>query len=189
MTRQQAFNFLLTTGHWTLPTNHPPLCLTGDLRWRYLAFYVFTNLSTKPTTSGGLVFLLHVFTCRSTLPTVSDGDIFLCVKKDIEERHAKGLQSRPLESGFYTGVWRGDVRASYVFAVMQFTRFRPVRGVLRTASTDSIVLLQLRRIRNIYRITVVVQTRKLGGCVSATHSTAAQHAERMGAVRSTPCAT
>ena len=28
----------------------------------------------------------------------------------------------------------------YVFAVMQLTRFRPVRGVLRTASTDSIVL-------------------------------------------------
>ena len=35
----------------------------------------------------------------------------------------------------------------YVFAQMQLTRFRPVRGVLRTASTDSTVLLQLRRIR------------------------------------------
>ena len=40
---------------------------------------------------------------------------------------------------------RGDVPASYEFAVMQFTRFRPARGVLRTASTDSVVLLQLRR--------------------------------------------
>ena len=30
---------------------------------------------------------------------------------------------------------------------MQLTRFRPVRGVLRTVSTDSIVLLQLRRKR------------------------------------------
>ena len=44
-----------------------------------------------------------VFTNRSTLPTVSDGHIFLCVKKDMEERHAKGLQSRPLDSGFLYG--------------------------------------------------------------------------------------
>ena len=39
------------------------------------------------------------------------------------------------------------MRASYEFARVQLTRFRPVRGVLRTASTDSIVLLQLRRKR------------------------------------------
>ena len=39
------------------------------------------------------------------------------------------------------------MRRSYEFAVMQFTRFRPVRGVLRTASTDSIVLLHVRRKR------------------------------------------
>ena len=77
----------------------------------------------------------------------SGGHIFLCVKKDMEERHAKGLQSRPLESCFYTGVWRGDVPTLYVFALVQLTRFRPVRGVLRTASTDSIVLLQLRQKR------------------------------------------
>ena len=70
----------------------------GDaLRGRCLSFYGFTGLST--------------------FPTVSDGHIFLCVKKDMEERHAKGLQSRPLESGFYTGVWRGDVRT--------FLRIRP----------------------------------------------------------------
>ena len=88
------------------------------------------------------------------------------MKKDRGERQTKGLQSRPLESGFNTGVRRGDVRASYEFAVMQLTRFRPVRGVLRTASTDSIVLLQLRRIRNIYRITGLICGRKLGGCIS-----------------------
>ena len=75
----------------------------------------------------------------------SGGHIFLCVKKDMEERHAKGLQSRPLESCFYTGAWRGDVRASYEFALVQLTRFRPVRGVLRTASTDSIVLHVMQR--------------------------------------------
>ena len=73
---------------------------------------------------------LYVFTYLSALPTVSDGHIFLCLKKDMEERQTKGLQSRPLESCFYTGVRRGDVRASYEFAVMQFTRFRPRRRKL-----------------------------------------------------------
>ena len=81
------------------------------------------------------------------------------------------------------------MRASYEFALVQLTRFRPVRGVLRTASTDSIVLLQLRRIRNTYRKTNVPQTLQSGGCESAINSTAMQHAERMEAVRSTPCAT
>ena len=98
---------------------------SGDLRWRYLSLYVFTSRGARPTTSGG--------------------HIFLCLKKDMEERQTKGLQSRPLESGFYTGVRRGDVRTSYEFAVMQLTRFRPVRGVLRTASTDSIVLHVMQR--------------------------------------------
>ena len=84
---------------------------------------------------------------------------------------AKGLQSRPLESCFYTGVWRGDVRRPYEFAQMQLTRFRPARrragGVRFTRlrrkarhhlfsaislpkallPPDSIVLLQLRRKR------------------------------------------
>ena len=100
---------------------------SGDLRWPHLSLHVFTSRGARPTTSGGSIFLL--------------------VKKDRGERHAKGLQSRPLESGFYTGVWRGDVLASYEFAQMQLTRFRPVRGVLRTASTDSRVLLALRRKR------------------------------------------
>ena len=56
------------------------------------------------------------------------------------------------------------MRASYEFAVMQLTRFRPVRGVLRTASTDSIVLLELRQICNTYRITDVVCSRQSGSC-------------------------
>ena len=87
------------------------------------------------------------FSHRPAFLRPSGGSIFLLVKKDRGERHAKGLQSRPLESGFYTGVWRGDVRRPYEFARVQLTRFRPARGVLRTASTDSIVLLQLRRKR------------------------------------------
>ena len=87
------------------------------------------------------------FTWRSARRTPFGDSIFLLVKKDRGERHAKGLQSRPLESCFYTGVWRGDVRTSYEFAVMQLTRFRPVRGVLRTVSTDSCVLRHVRQKR------------------------------------------
>ena len=52
----------------------------------------------------------------------------------------KGSKAALWILAFYTGVWRGDVRKSYEFARVQLTRFRPVRGVLRTASTDSIVL-------------------------------------------------
>ena len=39
------------------------------------------------------------------------------------------------------------MRRPYEFARVQFTRFRPVRGVLRTASTDSVVLHWVRRKR------------------------------------------
>ena len=115
---------------------------------------------------GGNLQGLAFFSGCVRQPTPFGDSIFLLVKKDRGERHAKGLQSRPLDSGFYTGVMRGDVRRPYEFAVMQFTRFRPVRGVLRTVSTDSIVLLQLRRNRNTYRITDISQTRQSGGRVS-----------------------
>ena len=78
---------------------------------------------------------------------------------------------------FYTGVRRGDVLTSYGFAVMHFTRFRPVRrragGVRFTRlrrkarhhlfsaislpkallPPDSIVLLQLRRKRQHFKNT------------------------------------
>ena len=81
---------------------------------------------------------------------------------------------------------------SHEFAVMQFTRFRPVRrragGVRFTRlrrkakhhlfsaislpkallPPDSIVLLQLRRIRNTYRKTNVPQTLQSGGCENAS---------------------
>ena len=65
-----------------------------------------------------------------------------------DERYRRKTRQRapkpPFGIRFYTGDRRGDVRNLHVFAVMQFTRFRPVRGVLRTASTDSCVLRQLR---------------------------------------------
>ena len=164
----------------------------------------FTGRDLLVTTSGG-IFRCTFFTYRSTKPTTSGGHIFLCVKKDMDERHAKGLQSRPLESGFFIRGLGGETYLVYYeFALVQLTRFRPARrragGVrftrlrrkakhhLFSAITlpkallppDSIVLLQLRRIRNIYRITGLICGRKLGGCVSSTHSTAPQHAEARG---------
>ena len=44
-----------------------------------------------------------VFTGRGCQPTASGGHIFRCTTKDMEERRAKGLQSRPLESAFIRG--------------------------------------------------------------------------------------
>ena len=72
-------------------------------------FYVFTYLSAYPTPSGGRYFFTIHYSLFTQLTPFGDS-IFLLVKKDRGERHAKGLQSRPLESGFYTGVRRGDVR-------------------------------------------------------------------------------
>ena len=57
-----------------------------------------------------------------------------------------------------------------------------------TVSTDSVVLLQLRRIRNTYRITGLICGRKSGGCISLAvflssaarraHGSSAEHAMR-----------
>ena len=64
---------------------------------------------------------------HSLFGTPSGGSIFRCTTKDRGERRAKGLQSRPLDSGFLYGGMRGDVLTSYEFALVQFTRFRLVR--------------------------------------------------------------
>ena len=57
--------------------------------------------------SGDAIVLFLVFTFLSTNPTPFGDSIFLLVKKDRGERHAKGLQSRPLESGFLYGGLEG----------------------------------------------------------------------------------
>ena len=98
----------------------------GSVLAFFCGLYGFTGRSAKRTPFGDVVFLFYVFTDLSTNPTPFGDSIFLLVKKDRGERHAKGLQSRPLESCFYTGVRRGDVRRFYVFALVQLTRFRPV---------------------------------------------------------------
>ena len=97
-----------------------------DLRWRGLFVLRFYRHSLFGTPFGDSIFLL--------------------VKKDGGERHAKGLRSRPLESGFFIRGLGGETcLPDYVFARVQLTRFRPVRGVLRTASTDSCLLHRLRQ--------------------------------------------
>ncbi len=60
-------------------------------------------------------------------PRHSVGHIFLYLKKDMEERQIKGAAA-PLNPPGVNGDLRGDVLRSYEFAVMHFTRFRPVRG-------------------------------------------------------------
>ena len=69
--------------------------------------YVFTDLILYVTSGpfGGGDFELYRITNLILFKTSgpSGGHIFLIVKKDMEERHAKGLQSRPLETGFDTG--------------------------------------------------------------------------------------
>ena len=77
-------------------------------------FYGFTDLVFHPTSGpfGAKLFAFYVFTGLVLFGTsgASGGTIFLLVKKDSGERHAKGLQSRPLETCFDTGDRRGDVR-------------------------------------------------------------------------------
>ena len=85
-------------------------------------------------------------------PLYFTGDLrwrYLSLREERYRRKTRQRAPKPPFGNwlFNTGVWRGDVRASYEFAVMQLTRFRPVRGVLRTASTDSCVLHALRRKR------------------------------------------
>ena len=100
-------------------------------------------LSILLVPSGVKIFEFYVFTDLILYKTsgASGGTIFLLVKKDSGERHAKGLQSRPLETAFIRGFGGETCVLFYVFAQVQFTRFRPVRGVRkRTASTDSCLL-------------------------------------------------
>ena len=74
---------------------------------------------------GAQLFLFYVFTDLICLPTSgpSGGSIFLLVKKDRGERHAKGLRSRPLDSGFLYGGLEGRrayslrIRPSAIYAI------------------------------------------------------------------------
>ena len=66
-------------------------------------FCVFTGRVRQLATSGGVIVLFFDFTSRVRQLATSGGPIFRCTTKDRGERRAKGLQSRPLDSGFLYG--------------------------------------------------------------------------------------
>ena len=88
-------------GFTGLPGAFFTVCPSGAL---CCLFYVVTDRSAEPTPSGEPSCLFYVFTSRVLHNTTSGGSIFLLVKKDRGERHAKGLQSRPLETAFIRGI-------------------------------------------------------------------------------------
>ena len=122
---------------------------------------------------------MYNFTNFSPIPTTSGGHIFLCLKKDMEERQTKGLQSRPLESGFLYGGSEGR-RADFSTcapkcnlrdlgpSVACFALFP--RTLLYCSNCGEFVGAE--------RITNLICSRKLGGCegISIFHGTAARRA-------------
>ena len=82
---------------------YQPLCFSYALRGRNRFVSRFYRHSLFGRPSGGRNLFVLRFYGHSLISRPSGHHIFLCVKKDIEERHAKGLQSRPLESGFLYG--------------------------------------------------------------------------------------
>ena len=105
--------------------------LSSDFRslrvWKFLRFTFLRTALRDLRPPGAISFLYYVFTSRVLHNTPSGGSIFRCTTKDRGERRAKGLRSRPLDSGFLYGGRMPDVRTWYVFALVQFTRFRLVR--------------------------------------------------------------
>ena len=54
-------------------------------------FAFLTSRGCQPTASGGVIFMFYIFTDISVNPTTSGGHIFRCTTKDMEERRAKGI--------------------------------------------------------------------------------------------------
>ena len=116
-----------------------PLCFSDALRGPHT--FCFTILRTallilRPSLAP--FFFALRFTDLSTQLTVSDGHIFRCTTKDMEERRAKGLRSRPLETAFIRGKDAGRalvvrVRNGAYNAIKSASALRlsPCLGVLR----------------------------------------------------------
>ena len=73
----------------------------------------------------GVTFLLCWFVNRLPVPPAAIS--FVARRKISKKGVPKGSEAALWILAFYTGVWRGDVRRSYEFAQVQFTRFRLVR--------------------------------------------------------------
>ena len=83
-----------------------PRSATNDLRWRYLAFYVFT--------------------CRSAFPMPFGDSIFRCTAKDRGERRAKGI-AIPLNPRGVMFWWKPDVLCANHLAKVRLTRLSRLR--------------------------------------------------------------
>ena len=148
-----SYSYYITFLRGAVLDRRPPVAVSCFLRFYQPLYYSYAL--------RGPCFFVMRFYRHCIFGRPSGGPLSVLTERG--ERATKGLQSRPLESGFFIRGFGGETCGLfYVFARVQLTRFRPVRGVLRTASTDSIVLLQLRRIRNTYRITGLICGRKLG---------------------------
>ena len=120
--------------------------LTDGLRWRHL--------SLREERYRRKTRLVVASSTSFVLPLVAKAQSLRC-SSSPHRTHFVGLRRGPcfkaaLWNPLLYGGMRGDVRSLHVFAVMQFTRFRPVRGVLRTDSTDSCLLHVVRRFRDTY---------------------------------------
>ena len=110
-------------------------------------FCVFTGRVRRGTTSGGGIFLFYVFTGILFSAGPSGTPSFVARRKIGEKGVPKGSKAALWNLAFIRGFGGETCGLFYVCALVQLTRFRPVRGVLRTASTDSIVLHRVRRNR------------------------------------------
>ena len=101
----------------------------GKGEGRHLAFLDFTGRTTRPATSGGVILRFSFLpgALGNWRPPVAPS--FVARRKIGEKGVPKGSKAALWILAFYTGVRRGDVPASYEFALVQLTRFRPVRGV------------------------------------------------------------
>ena len=118
-----------------------PRSATGDVRWRYLSLYVFTCRSALPAPFGDSIFRCTAKDRgeRRASSSQAPHPSFCLSGQKLSRSAAPPLPTKPTSLGFggapiggphwIPGVmfWmRGDVPASYEFAVMQLTRFRPV---------------------------------------------------------------
>ena len=105
-----------------------PRCETDGL-WGPCFFVLrFYRHSLFGRPSGGRIRFVFRFYRHSLFGRPSGGPLSVLTERG--ERATKGLQSRPLESGFFIRGFGGETCGLfYVCARVQLTRFRPVRGV------------------------------------------------------------
>ena len=87
---------------------------------------MFTSRSAQPTPFGEHIFFFYVFSDRSTSPTTSGGSIFRCTTKDRGERRAKGVAT-PFNPPELMRDRKPDVLCLYLFATVRLTRLSRLR--------------------------------------------------------------